>query len=165
MYNLFLVCPECNIEQTIRKKFGDSGLFLTALGGVFHINEPEFINEFNSFLEREQISCIYIVNDTGCTLLENAILNNNQSLPAVKELIELMLQNRGRVINTTLRLAKTNILKQASNLLSIKNVRTKISEGELIIKGIVYFRKTNTFDVYHIRNLNENPRLSTFSDN
>ncbi len=166
MYNLFLVCPECNIEQSIRKRFGDSGLFLTALGGVFHFNEQQYVNEFVSIIDREQISCIYIVNDTRCTILNNAI-NKIQPLPnpASATLEDLIEQNKGRIVNTSLKLAKINIIRQAKELMQLEEIRNLVEQEYLIIKGLIYLRNTDTIEVYHINNLFDQPRLSAFSIN
>ena len=166
MQNLFLICPECYPEQAIRNEFGSEGLFLSALGSVFHIDNAKYIAGFMELIDKEQVSCIYIVNDTSCSFLQNAIDKKEiYSTETSRDLNELLILNKGRVINTTLKLAKVSIVNQARELLKIGKIRSKIKEGDLIIKGLIYFRNTKTFEAYHIRNVNENPRLSNFSDN
>ena len=152
MKRLFLVCPECTIEQKIRVKYGSDSFFLTALGCVFHIDNFQYAEAVNSFLSGEDVMHIYIVNDINCTFIQNTLSSGtNHKTKAEIALAELYLNNIDSLekLNSedekALQLAKLNIYRQANDLKSTAFLGSKIDSGQIVLKGVLYHKEKNEF--------------------
>lgn len=148
---LFLVCPDCFIEQTIRKHYGPDSFFLTALGSVFHINSFEYAEEINSFLSGEDVMDIYVVNDVQCTFIRNTMTIQNHQTKAEQKLAQLYLDNLDDFEDFTSdedkakHLALLNIKRQAKDLSETAFLGSKIQDGSLRVKGLLYDRSKEEF--------------------
>ncbi len=141
---LYLICPDCHIEQSIRQKFGNDSYFLTALGTVFNMSEFEYAEEVNQFINNETISEIIIVNDIQCTFICNTInKDKNHDTRAERELEKLMTNNNskfdsiGKVEQNKL-LAKLNIYRQFYELLDVPFIGNKINDEIIKVSGLIY---------------------------
>ena len=150
MKRLFLVCPDCYMEQKIRAQYGSDSFFLTALGSVFHIDNFKYAEEVNSFLSREDVMHIYIVNDVNCTFIQNALSSGtNHKTKAEIALAELYLNNIDALeeLNSyeekAMYLAKLNIYRQANDLRSTAFLGSKIESDQIALKGVLYHREKN----------------------
>lgn len=149
---LYLICPDCHIEQPIRQKFGKNAYFLTALGSVFNISEFEYAEEINQFISAEKISEIIIVNDIQCTFICNTIeKDKNHETRAEIELEKLMANNQSNFNSLELNeqkklLAKLNIYRQAYELLDVAFIGNKITDGIIGLSGLIYNRENSTFE-------------------
>jgi len=146
-----LVCPDCFIEQTIRKHYGPDSFFLTALGSVFHIDSFEYAEEINSFLSGEDVLHIYVVNDVQCTFIQNTLDTKNHQTKAEQKLAQLYLENYDdfEELKTdgdkAQKLALLNIERQVKDLSETAFIGTKISDGQLTVKGLLYDRTKGEF--------------------
>lgn len=149
---LYLICPDCHIEQAIRQKHGSDSYFLTALGSVFDISEFEYAEEVNQFINNETISEIVIVNDVNCTFISNTIVKDkNHETKAEKVLQQLMLNNRSSFIQSEQAdqkklLARLNIYRQAYELLEVAFIGNKITDGIIDLSGLIYNRENSEFE-------------------
>jgi carbonic anhydrase len=148
---LFLICPECSIEQKIRNVYGDNSFFLTALGTVFHIDSFEYAEEVNMFLSGEDVKELIIVNDVKCTFIENTLGSKNHQTKAEQRLAELYLKHYDSFdaieskADKAIHLAKLNIYRQAYELTQTAFLNSKIEHGNIEIKGLIFNRETNEF--------------------
>jgi hypothetical protein len=70
---LYLICPDCHIENIIRSEFGEDSYFLTALGAVFNMSEFRYAEEVNHYINKLDISEIVIVTDVDCTFKKTVV--------------------------------------------------------------------------------------------
>jgi len=152
MKRLFLVCPDCYMEQKIRVKYGSDSFFLTALGSVFHMDNFKYAEEVNSFLSGEDVLHIYIVNDISCTFIKNTLSSDiNYKTKAEIALAELYLNNIDSLeeLNSddekALHLARLNIYRQANDLRNTAFLGTKIESNQIALKGLLYHREKKEF--------------------
>ncbi len=149
---LYLICPDCHIEQVIRQKFGSDSYFLTALGAVFDMSGFEYANEVNQFINNETISEIVIVNDIHCTFICNTVeKGKNYGTRAENELEKLMNTNRSKfssleLIEQKRLLARLNIYHQAHKLLDVAFIGNKITDGVIELSGLIYDRENSVFE-------------------
>jgi len=149
---LYLICPDCQIENAIRHKFGNDAYFLTALGSVFDISEFEYAEEVNQFINKEIIKEIIIVNDFDCTFIINAIKKQgDHNTKAEKELLLLQNTNISEFRNLDyeeqkITLVKLNICRQAYALLDVAFIGNKIKDGSINVNGLIYNRKMSFFE-------------------
>lgn len=148
---LFLVCPDCFMEQKVRAQYGSDSYFLTALGAVFHMDNFQYAEEVNAFLSGEDVKDIFIVNDVKCTFIQNTLSTKNHETKAEQKLAQLYLDNYDRFEELSSdeekkeKLALLNIKRQAKDLLEVAFIGTKIRDHQLTVKGLLYNRKTDTF--------------------
>jgi len=149
---LYLICPDCHIEQAIRQSFGDDAFFLTALGSIFDISEFEYAENVNQFVNNETISEIIIVNDIHCTFIRNTVhKNKNHNTKAEQVLEKLMKNNNPEFKSLELNqqkklLGKLNIYRQAYDLLDVSFIGNKIRDGIITVSGLIYNREDSTFE-------------------
>ncbi|MEO5946087.1 MAG: hypothetical protein ABIP79_04685 [Chitinophagaceae bacterium] len=70
--DLYIVCPFCRLEYFLRTKFGDNIFIITVPAVVLNSHHVEDW-ALNEFLKREKITDIYLVSDTSCNFIEEAI--------------------------------------------------------------------------------------------
>jgi len=149
---LYLICPDCHIEQSIRQTFGNDSYFLTALGTVFNMTEFEYAEEVNQFINNETISEIIIVNDIQCTFICNTInKDKNHDTRAERELEKLMTNNNSKFdsiekIEQNKLLAKLNIYRQYYELLDVAFIGNKINDEIIKVSGLIYNRIDSSFE-------------------
>lgn len=149
---LYLICPDCHIEQSIRQKFGNDSYFLTALGTVFDMSEFEYAEEVNQFVNNEEISEIVIVNDIQCTFISNTVKKDKNHETKAEKVLERLLKNNSSDFNSLgimeqkRKLAKLNIYRQVHQLLDVTFIGNKINDGIIDISGLIYNREDATFE-------------------
>ena len=153
---LYLICPDCCIEEKIRLEYGNHTYFLTALGSVFNMANFEYAEEVNDLLNRESISDICIVNDIQCSFLENTFTKKFQSNTRAEQVLNSLYEsNEARF--ESLRpeqqqkiLARLNIVRQAKELMKIPIIGNKISNQTIKVSGLLYDRKAQEFEKFNI---------------
>ena len=141
--SLFIICPFCELENYLRTKFGGDVFFMTATAGVLNFSEDE-IAAIKNFIEREQISTIYVVNDVGCNFIEEAINNKKEfGLSCETELrrqlqaIQSEVESQNSLGKKKLLLAQNNIQEQAKYLNSIKILNHEINTRTIKIHTLI----------------------------
>jgi hypothetical protein len=61
------------MENFIRNKYGDDVFFITAMGTVFQLQETQYLKTIKDFIDRKEIIEIFIVSDTSCRFINNAL--------------------------------------------------------------------------------------------
>lgn len=149
---LYLICPDCHIEQALRSEFGQDAYFLSALGSVFDFSEFDYAEALNHFISREMISEIIIVNDTNCTFIKNTICKENScNTKAEQELRKLQENNAEKFIplDTSKQkelLTKLNFYRQAYELGDVEVIGSKIDGGNIDVSGLIYNRDNSRFE-------------------
>ncbi|MDP4710607.1 MAG: hypothetical protein NWS63_05390 [Saprospiraceae bacterium] len=159
---LFLVCPDCQLEQKIRSAYGENSYFLTALGAVFERCEVTRAEELNQFLLAEDIHDIYVVNDTDCTFMKNAICREHNFHTRAEAVLKLLLRKNKAlqedpcctVEEKAKRLAQLNIFRQSIDLMDTAYIGHKIQDHDLELHGLIYNRTTQVFEEVAMNRLN-----------
>lgn len=154
MQNLFLICPECNLERKITRRYESNNFFLTALGAIFEFENNNILNQICFLINNEKITHLYIVNDFHCVFITQTILNNSalQLDPQIQSTFKVLMADNIKSFDKLnledklKNLAKLNIAKQASIILENDALRSKIESGELVFNGLLYDRYTNKFN-------------------
>ena len=150
MNRLFLICPDCYLEIPLRKIFGDNSFFLTALGTAFDLDNFETLEEVNQFIMVENINEIVLVNDHQCTFVKSAIKNEIRfDTKAEEVLVKIANSNDDikSIQNVTLKckqISKVNLKRLAYELTESAFIGSKINDGKIVLKGIIYNRDDNT---------------------
>lgn len=145
---LYLICPDCHIEQSIRQKYGSNSYFLTALGAVFDVSEFEYIEEVNRLINNKTISEIVIVNDIHCTFICNTIEKDKNHGTRAEEVLENLIVNnsfRFRKIGL-IEQTRLNIYRQGYDLLNVAFIGNKIVDRVIGLSGLIYNRKNSIFE-------------------
>jgi hypothetical protein len=159
MNNLFLICPDCHIENAIREEYSEVGFFLTALGSVFNEDTFEYAEQINQLIAGEEIGQIYIVNDFYCTFIQNIINGDPTHNTNAEEVLMSILADNQEEFNESdttkenkaLILAKLNIYRQSKELLDLAFIGDKIRDKQIEIKGLIYNRHNGQFDEFSIQ--------------
>lgn len=151
MRKLFIVCPECCLENDIRLYFGENCYFITALGAVAALFEPSYLKYIERFIEKENIQQIYFMQDLECCFIDTGAYSTKPrfNTTAEQKLINLRKANiKKETTSFTLkmRLCELNIYNSATSWIEKSNYfETKISKNELSIEGIIYHRVCQDF--------------------
>jgi len=151
MNKLFLICPDCYIEQPIRNEFGDNCFFLTALGTVFDLTSFEYLEEINQFIVRENIQQIYLVNDSSCTFIKNAVEGDVKfDTKAEKVLLDIKsssseIKNLSTDEQKCSKIAELNLKRLAYELTESAFIGQKIDDNAIELKGVLYDRASKQF--------------------
>ncbi|MCK0159075.1 carbonic anhydrase [Allomuricauda sp. F6463D] len=158
MHNLFLICPDCYIEQSIRAKYGNNSFFLTALGSVFGIETFEYVEEVSQFISNEEVSSIFLVNDYKCSFIQNALFHKNDFNTKSEQVLKLLLKSNREDITSmksvddkAIRLAKLNIYRQAFEIMEVAFIGNRVQDGLIKVIGLVYDRDKDKFDEFRIK--------------
>jgi len=149
---LYLICPDCHIEQPIRQKINNDAYFLTALGSVFDISEFEYAEEVNQIVNNEIISEIVIVNDIHCTFITNTVHKDKNHETKAEKVLEKLMENNSiefkplKLNQQKNHLAKLNIHRQAYDLLEVAFIGNKIRDRIIKISGLIYNREDKKFE-------------------
>lgn len=149
---LFLICPDCYIEPTIRKVYGDEIFFITALGTVFDIENFHYAEEVAQFISGADVMDIYIVNDVECSFIQSALqqkeLYDTRAMHVLLDIVNRREEDISRLANPDQQaafVAKTNILRQAYELTEVAFIGNKILDHKINVKGLIFDRKLQTF--------------------
>ena len=157
MSKLFLICPDCHIEQAVRNHYENDCFFLTALGTVFEIESFEHAEDVNILIHTEQVSAIYILNDICCSFISN-VLNNKTAYPTKAEItLKSIYRSQQHLIEAVddfthkaKLLARENIHRQALELLDAAFIGNKIRDGSIQVFGLIYTRETGEFEEFRV---------------
>jgi len=141
---LFLVCPECNLEYFIRKKYGDDVYFLTALGAVFNFSEVKYTESVMDFITKESITDIFLVNDTSCRFIKS-ILEREDGFDTFCENIirDILIDNFSAImhgkslIEKKKHLAELNVKQQIKEIMTNELILQRIIQQNVRITGLV----------------------------
>tara|TARA_B110000285_G_scaffold231819_1_gene301393 strand:- start:2561 stop:3049 length:489 start_codon:yes stop_codon:yes gene_type:complete len=159
MNKLFLICPDCYLENSIAQKYGENCFFLTALGTAFDLEEFEFMEEVNQFVIQENIKEIYIVNDFSCTFINNALKGKTDYLTKADDVLMSIvkanneIENISEVKESALLLAKLNIKRLAFELTKSAFLGNKIEGQEIKLKGLKYDRINSKFNELNLESI------------
>jgi carbonic anhydrase len=149
---LFLICPDCYVENRIRNNFSGQLYFATALGAVFTPIKFNYAESLNGLINREEVREIYIVNDISCRFI-NSIITNSEGFNTKEENIlrKIYLDNADQIAKheeqklKSIELAKLNINQQIEELKKTEFIGAKYDAGHIKIKGLLYDRHTLEF--------------------
>jgi carbonic anhydrase len=147
---LFLVCPFSCMESFIRAKFGEDVFFITAMGTIFQLKETHYLESVKSFIARENIAEIFVVSDTSCRFINNALTNAKNSGSYSEKVIQKLLNdNYAHVMHekTTeqqqLKLAELIVGYQSAEIKKSNIFQQQIIQKEIKIKGLITTQKTD----------------------
>lgn len=147
---LFVVCPFACLETFLQKKFGDNSFFMSSSAGVLQFNDNDQISELTTFILRENIKTIFIVNDISCQFIKGVVerqkLNGLYSEKIIEDLyIDHYFShfNNQPADKQKIKLAELNAKNQLTNLLKILPLDTV--EFGIQIKGLLIKKETNFF--------------------
>ena len=147
---LFFICPFSQLEHFIREKYGDDVFFITALGAVFQFEDVNYVEVIRDFINRENITDIFIVNDTSCRFIKR-VLEKEKGFGTFSEeaMINLLIDNYSVVMQTQSlieqkkTLAELNIRRQVSEILSNELFLQTIIQENVRIKGHITTKAEN----------------------
>ena len=147
---LFFICPFSQLEHFIRAKYGDDVFFITALGAVFQFEDVNYTEVMRDFINKENITDIFIVNDTSCRFIKS-VLEKEKGFGTFSEevMINLLIDNYSVVMQTQSlieqkkALADLNIRRQVEEILSNELFLQTIIQENVRIKGLITTKAEN----------------------
>jgi len=141
--SLFIICPFCQLESFLKKKFGEDIFFMTVPAGVLNFCSRQ-VSATRRFIKREQIKNIYLVNDVGCNFIEEAIKNEKEFGLTAEEQLRKLLQNIHLKTDGTLSMqekkrmvAENNVQQQVAYLASEKILKHEISTLKINVRTLI----------------------------
>jgi len=152
---LFLVCPDCHLENYIEINYGIDVLFLTALGAVFNFNEINYTEAVMDLIPREGISDIFVVNDTSCRFIKSILERENGFGTACETVIQnILIDNYSAVMHgkslpeKKKHLAELNVKRQVKEILTNELFLQRIIQNNVCIKGLVLTKEDQIINEY-----------------
>lgn len=147
-----MICPAAQLEHLLQEKYGTDIFFLTALGGVFCFNEPNYTEPLLALIEREAIVEIVFVNDTSCRFI-SSVLEAEPRLGFTAEyaLIDLLIDRYYHVMRAPtlhqqkIRLATLNLRQQADKLKATPCFQQFCRHYPLQLKGLITTKSAGSF--------------------
>lgn len=147
---LFLVCPFSCMEPFIRKKFGNNIFFITSMATESQFHNIPYLEFVKNTIACENISQIFIVNDTSCRFI-NGILTGKKSLgTAAEENIQNVFINNYSLImrqpsiaDKAKTLAALNIKQQALEIWQNELFKRQIIQQNIHIRGLITNKSQN----------------------
>ncbi|WP_146194167.1 carbonic anhydrase [Brumimicrobium oceani] len=163
---LFLICPDCFLENRIQHNFPGQSYFATALGAVFAPIKFGYAESINGIINRENIKEVYVVNDTSCRFI-NAIIQGEEGFNTKEEKIlnDVFYENSVAILkhenikDRAMELLQLNLTKQVKELRKTDLIGSKFQAGVLTIEGLIYDRKTLSFEMLHIKDNSHEPSM------
>ncbi len=159
---LFLVCPFSGIENFIRNRYGEDVFFLTSMGAVFQFQEKEYLQIVKEFIDRENIAEIFIVSDTSCRFINNALKHRLGYDSYSETVIQTLLKRnytdvmkKESMAEQQIKLARLIINHQANEIMKHNLFEHQIIENKILIKGLITIKEIN-----HVVELTFNTRRS-----
>ncbi len=148
--SLFLVCPFSNLEQFLRQQYGQEVFFLTAMAGQSQFHELPYAEAVIDLIEREQLSELYLVNDTACRFM-NGLLDEAPTHGSMAEgkLEQLLVENYCEIKSQPTRTAQLkkmaafNLQAQLHEITSNSFLQTWLTQNRLEIKGLITSKAEN----------------------
>ncbi|MDT8347200.1 MAG: hypothetical protein RQ756_05320 [Flavobacteriaceae bacterium] len=138
--SLFLICPTWNLENKIRVKHGLNAYFLTALGGIFHI-DAQTAEHIKCFIRKNRINKINIVINPSCKFIQNVLnpkeFNNTKAEQLLTEIYHtnyssIEEENKTHFEKCNL-LSTERALMQLKQLMKLDFIKEKVQNKELDI--------------------------------
>lgn len=127
---LFFVCPVCQMEQFIRKQFGDV-YFVTSQAAIFDFKDAEFANVIRSFIKDRSITDVYVACDISCNFLNKSIHPS-----AFRRLrYEKVIENLRTPYDSAYTLAE-KLVRQQTHLLK-RNLELTAGPGDTKVHGLI----------------------------
>ena len=147
---LFFICPFSQLEHFIREKYGDDVFFITALGAVFQFEDANYVKVIRDFINRENITDIFIVNDTSCRFIKS-VLEKEKGFGTFSEevMLNLLIDNYSVIMhNKSLieqqkSLAELNVTQQAKEIMKSELFQQQIIQNKISIKGFIITKAEN----------------------
>jgi hypothetical protein len=136
---LFFVCPFCQMEHFIRKKYGDV-YYVTAPAAIFSFSDENFAREIRSFLLHKNITDLYLVCDLECNFLNNVLSGGNLYGLFCEEVIE----NLVRSADDPFSLAEKMVHSQMKALTKVSCIAEVITGRKIKLYGMVTSKKENS---------------------
>lgn len=128
------------MEHKIRLKYGINTYFLTALGGVFHI-DAQTAEHIKCFINKNQIKKINIVINPSCTFIQNVLnpsrFNNTKAEQLIAEIYHsnysaIEEENKTHTEKCVL-LSTERAYVQLKQLMKLSFIKDKVQNNELEI--------------------------------
>ena len=149
---LFMICPDCDIEQAIRSHFDCRTYFITALGAVFAPLDTGFTGMLNTLLSIEQVDEILIAVDPSCRFLQGITGQGPAYNTRAEGYFQDSLAMRAHLLNGTsdsteknIELARLAMTRQMREFTLDPNIGPRLASGEISIKSVLYNRTTDEF--------------------
>ena len=147
---LFIVCPFSCMETFLQNKYGNDIFFLTFSGAVFQFEDVNYVEVIRDFINRENITNTFIVNDTSCRFIKR-VLETKKGFGTFSEevMINLLIDNYSVVMQTKSlieqkkALAELNIRRQVKEILSNELFLQPIIQNKINIKGLITTKAEN----------------------
>ena len=146
------------MENFIRQKYGDDVFFITAMAAVFQSDETEYLQEIKYLIHRENITDIFILNDTSCRFINSVLKNENGTdTPCEKVLQQLLKDNATSIIENKslleqqIALAGINVKHQAKQILKSNLLQSTLSD-KIKLTALVATRTNNNIIEININN-------------
>ncbi len=133
---LFFVCPFSQLEQSIRKEYGNV-YFFTAPAAIFNFDDERVVAEISSFLNRENVSDLYFVCDEGCRFINNVLYGNVDSSLACETTIESFTSLSDQPSS----LAEKIIWKQLDAIKNCNSLASLLNERGIKLHGLITSKK------------------------
>ncbi|HEY8400071.1 MAG TPA: carbonic anhydrase [Cytophagaceae bacterium] len=150
--SLFLICPDCCIENPIQQHFKGESYFLTALGSVFNLSDENYLETITEFIKLHNIEEIIIVNDCSCRFIQSVICNEKGFQTKAEEILKIIhlsgvleITSESHAYKKAYKLAELNIQHQAHAIKEIDALNNKIQKNEIRLKGLIYERASDSF--------------------
>ncbi len=138
------------MENFIREKYGDDIFFITAMGTVLQLDEAEYLETIKQFIDRENITEIFVVSDTSCRFINNALKNEigsgNYSETVIQNLLRdnyALVMNEKTIEQQQIKLAQLIANYQTSELKKPECFQQEIILNKILIRELVTSKKTN----------------------
>lgn len=146
---LFLLCPASQVEHFLIKKYKDA-YFLTALAAVFRLKEYDGLEKFLSFIRKEGVQEVIVVNDTSCPFIKSVISRQKGfGTYAEQVLVDLLIDHYHSVMRGTseeeqcYRLAELNVQRQMEELLEVDAFLQQVVLQKIRVRGLVTSKADN----------------------
>lgn len=140
---LFIICPFSNIENFLRKEYGNDILFMTYSGGMIQYADFDFLNHVKDIILQEKIKQIFFANDINCNFIEDAIMKK-RAQSSVSNLLEeyyihyyFSLFHNTSIPRQKYNLAKINLFYQIQEFSNSYHFKDIIASEKIEIHGII----------------------------
>ncbi len=147
---LFLVCPFSCMEKFIRQKYDEDVFFITAMAGIFQLNEKKHLEEIKYFICRENIHEIFVVSDISCRFINSAInkekTNGYFAEMVIQRLLEDnydLLMERNKIQEKQIKLAERIVNYQAAELMNSNCFQQEIIQNKILVYELITSKKVN----------------------
>ncbi|SNS62661.1 hypothetical protein SAMN06295967_11459 [Belliella buryatensis] len=142
--NLFLICPFSNSEQIIKKELNQNAFFMTGMGGFLSFDDLNFCVELNRILINNQIDQFFLVQNTSCRFLKEALEEDFEGEYPVQKIYQNLYIDNFYELKTLksdfdrkVLLAQAMIKTVAENLFENPILSQSISNYGITVKGSI----------------------------